>query len=109
MVDSRWLRRVGASLLAALVAGLLVYLVMRGATGIWLFVRQQQLLREVLGTVQGGLDAPPNGDLRALRRELQALDAQNDFVSAVAGFAAAAVAAPASYLWLERRAVLQKD
>lgn len=102
-VDRIWLRHVALSLALALAVGLLVYLVVRGALGAWLFVQQQQFLREVIGTVQSGLDTPPAADLRAIRQEVQALDARYSFVSAVAGFAASALAAAGGYVWLERR------
>ena len=102
-VDRVWLRRVAQSLVMALVAGLLVYLVARGVLGAWLFVQQQQLLRDVVGAVQSGLDAPPSVDLRAIRQEVQALDERNSFISMIAGFVAAAFVAAGGYVWLERR------
>ena len=97
-----WLRRVGWSLLLALASGLLAYLVVRGVLGAWLLVRQQQLLREVVGAVQNGLEAP-SADLRSIRLQIQAFDARNDTIGIVAGFLTAALAAAGCYVWLERR------
>lgn len=104
MPNLTWLRRVLISLVLALVAGALVYLVVRGATGAWLFFQQQQLLRDVISAVQSGLDAPPSADLRAIRREIAALDARNAWLSLIAAAVAAAVAAAGGYVWLEQRA-----
>jgi hypothetical protein len=103
-----WLGRIGASLGIALCVGLLAYLVTRGVTGALLFVQQQQLLREVVGVIQGGLEGPPSGDLRAVRLRIQELDARNARLSFGVGFLAAAVAVVGSYLWLERRAELEQ-
>lgn len=103
-----WLSRVGASLLVALVFGLLTYLLVRGATGVLLFVQQQQFLREVAGAFQGGIEGLPAGDLRAVRLRVQELDARNERLSLIAGFVVAALSASASYLWLERRAAIDE-
>lgn len=101
-----WLRRILISLTLALVVGALVYLVVRGATGAWLFFQQQQLLRDVISAVQSGLDAPPSADLRAIRREIAALDERNTWLSLSAAAVAAAVAAAGGYIWLEQRATV---
>jgi hypothetical protein len=103
-LDRAWLRRVGVSLAAALAAGALVFLTARGALAVALFVQQQQLFAEVAGTLQGGIEGLASGDLRAARRQLQALDAAYLRVSLLAGFAAAAAAAVLVYLREERRA-----
>ena len=102
--DREWLRQIGVSLALALAAGLVAFLAVRGALGIGLFVQQQQLLGEVVGVVQSGLDSPPGGDLRAVRQQIQALAERNEQISLAVGFVAAAVGAVAGYLWQERRA-----
>ncbi len=98
-----WLRRVALSLLAALLCGGLVFLAARGVGGALLFVQQQQTLAAVVGVAQGGLDQPPDADLRALRRRLQDQDAQHEQISLLLGFAAAGLAAAGCYLWQELR------
>jgi hypothetical protein len=99
-----WLTRVALSLAAAAVAGGLAYLVARSVTSVMLFVRQQQFLREVAGALRGGVLGLASGDLRAMRLLVQRLDAQNEQLSLLIGFAAAAAVAVASYLRLEWRA-----
>ncbi|GAB4214622.1 MAG: hypothetical protein OHK0022_53430 [Roseiflexaceae bacterium] len=101
--DQPWLRRIALSLLAALVCGALAFLVARGIGGALLFAQQQQVLVEVVGAAQGGLETPPSGDLRALRKRLQEQDAQYEQISLFVGFAAAGLAAAGCYLWLELR------
>lgn len=96
-----WLRRVGLSLLAALLCGGLVFLAARGLGGALLFAQQQQALAAVVGVAQGGLEQPPATDLRALRRRLQAQDGQYEQISLVLGFVAAGLAAAGCYLWQE--------
>jgi H+/Cl- antiporter ClcA len=102
-----WLIRIGLSLGAAVVAGALAYLVARAVTGVALFVQHQQLLSQVAGALSGGVDGLANGDLRAVRRLIEQLEARNQQVSLLAGFVVAALGAVASYLWLERRAEAQ--
>jgi len=99
-----WLRRVTLALGAALVAGLLGFLVARGAWGVALFVQQQQLLSEIAGTLQGGIEALPAGDLRAARQRLEQLDADYERASVLVGALAAAIAAVVVYLRDERQA-----
>lgn len=99
-----WLARVLISIAAALAAGALAYLVARGVAGALLLAQQQRLLGEVTGALRGGIEGLPSGDLRAARLALQQLDAQYEQASLLCGIAAAALAAVAAYLWLERRA-----
>jgi hypothetical protein len=99
-----WLLRVAISLAIALAAGIMVYLVTRAITSVVLFVRHQQLLAELGSALRGGVEGLAAGDLRAARLAVQQLDAQNEQLSLVTGFVAAAVAVVTSYLWLERRA-----
>lgn len=99
-----WLGRIALSLGIALLAGALAYLVARAITGAVLLVRQRQFLDEVAGAFSGGIENLPSGDLRAARKLVQQLDAQNELLSLLIGFAVAAVVVVASYLWLERRA-----
>ena len=102
-----WLMRIALSLLAALVAGSLAYLVARGVTGVALFERQQRFLNEVASALRTGVMGLAGSDLRAMRLMVQQLDAQNEQLSLLIGFGVAAAAAVASYLWLERRAIAQ--
>jgi hypothetical protein len=99
-----WLARIGISLAVALLCGGLAYLVARAIGGVALFVRQQQLLREVASVFQGGVEGLANSDLRAIRLLVRQIDARNEQLSLLIGFGAAALAVVASYLWLERRA-----
>jgi hypothetical protein len=104
MLHRPWLGRIALSLGLALVAGALAYLVARAITGAVLLYQQQQFLGEVASAFSGGIENLPGGDLRAARKLVQQLDAQNDLLSLLIGFAVAATAAVAGYLWLERRA-----
>jgi hypothetical protein len=99
-----WLTRIALSLLFATTAGALAYLVARAATSLMLFIRQQQFLSEVAGALRGGVMGLAGGDLRNMRLLVQQLDAQNERLSMLIGFAVAAVVCVASYLWLEWRA-----
>lgn len=99
-----WLTRIALSLAAAAAAGALAYLVARAVTSVLLFVRQQQFLREVAGALRDGITGLPGGNLHAVRLLVQQLDAQNEQLSLLIGFAVAALAAVASYVWLEWRA-----
>ncbi|HEX5688848.1 MAG TPA: hypothetical protein VFX76_02550, partial [Roseiflexaceae bacterium] len=65
---------------------------------------QQELLREVAGALQGGIEALGASNLREVRQRLQEIDARHEQIALLIGLAAAALAAVASYLWLERRA-----
>jgi hypothetical protein len=103
--DTRdWLARVALSLAAALLAGALAFLVARAIGDVILFAQQQELLREVASAMRGGILGLADGNLHAVRLRMQQLDARNEQLSLLIGFAAAALAALASYLWLERRA-----
>ena len=99
-----WLLRVAISLAIALAAGIMAYLVARAIASVGLFVRHQQLLVEVGSALRGGVEGLAAGDLRAVRLAVQQIDAQNEQLSLLIGFVAAAVAVVTSYLWLERRA-----
>jgi len=99
-----WLIRIALSLVFAATAGALAYLVARAATSVMLFVRQQQFLSEVAGALRGGVMGLAGGDLRSMRLLVQQLDAQNERLSMLIGFAVAAAVCVASYLWLEWRA-----
>ena len=99
-----WLARIGISLTIALLCGGLAYLIARAITGVVLFVRQQQLLHEIVSAFQGGVEGLAGGNLRAIRLLVQQIDARNEQLSLLIGFGAAMLAVVASYLWLERRA-----
>lgn len=103
MAKYQWLRHVALALLAALAAGALVFLAARGVGAAALFAQQQSLLREVAGTLGGGIEGLAGGDLRAVRRELERLDAEYWRLSLAAGTLAAALAAATTYLRLERQ------
>lgn len=102
--DGAWLRRLALSLAAAVAVGALAFLAARSVGGLLLFVQQQQLLGEVASALQGGVEALGQSNLRELRRELERIDAGYERASLLVGFGAAACAAVAVYLWLERRA-----
>jgi H+/Cl- antiporter ClcA len=99
----RWLTRIVLSLAAALLAGALAFLVARAIGGVLLFAQQQELLREASGAFQGGILGLAEGNLRAVRLRVQQFDANNQQLSLLIGFVVAALAAVASYLWMERR------
>ena len=99
-----WLARVALSLAAALLVGALAYLVARAIGGVALLVQQQELLREAAGALRGGVEGLAGSNLREVRLRVQQIDARYEQLSLLAGFASAALAAAASYLWMERRA-----
>jgi hypothetical protein len=99
-----WLARVALSLAAALLVGALAYLVARAIGGVALLAQQQELLREAAGALRGGVEGLAGGNLREVRLRVQQIDARYEQLSLLAGFVSAALAAVASYLWLERRA-----
>jgi hypothetical protein len=98
-----WLARIAASLLVALLAGALAFLVARAVTGVALFAQQQELLREASSALRGGILGLAESNLHEVRLRVQQIDARNEQLSLLAGFVAAGLAAVASYLWLERR------
>jgi hypothetical protein len=103
--DTRgWLARVALSLAAALLAGALAFLIARAIGSVLLFAQERELLREAASAMRGGILGLAEGNLRAVRLQMQQLDARNEQLSLLIGFASAALAALASYLWLERRA-----
>ena len=103
-VDTRgWIARIALSLAFALLAGALAFLVARAIGGVILFAQQQEFLREAAGAMRGGIPGLADGNLREMRLQVQQLDADNQRLSLLIGFAVAALAALASYLWMERR------
>jgi hypothetical protein len=102
--DTRsWLARIALSLAVALLAGALAFLVARALLNVGLFAQQQEFLREASGAFQGGIMGLAEGNLRELRLRVQQIDAQNERLSLLIGFGTAALAAAASYIFLERR------
>ncbi|HEY3230996.1 MAG TPA: hypothetical protein VGJ87_17350 [Roseiflexaceae bacterium] len=99
----RWLARIALSLAVALLAGTLAFLVARAVTDVTLFAQQQQFLSEAASALRGGIPELANSNLREARLRVQRLDAQNEQLSLLIGFAIAALSAVASYLWMERR------
>jgi hypothetical protein len=103
--DTRsWLARIALSLAVALLAGALAFLVARALLNVGLFAQQQEFLRQASGAFQGGIMGLAEGNLRELRLRVQQIDAQNERLSLLIGFGTAALAAAASYIFLERRA-----
>jgi hypothetical protein len=98
-----WLIRVGLSLAVALLAGALAYLIARAIGGVALLAQQQELLREATSALRGGVEGLAASNLHEVRLRVQQIDARYEQLSLLAGFAAAALAAAASYLWMERR------
>ncbi len=98
-----WLARIALSLAVALLAGTLAFLVARAVTDVTLFAQQQQFLSEAASALRGGVPGLANSNLREARLQVQRLDAQNEQLSLLIGFAIAALSAVASYLWMERR------
>jgi hypothetical protein len=82
-------------------AGMLVFLVAHGVSGLLLLIQQRELLGDVTG-ILGDLDTPPPGDLRTARQAIQALDSQYQQISVLAGLAAGTISAIWIYLRLER-------
>lgn len=104
-----WIARLALSLLFAAVAGALAYLTTRAITSALLFANQQQFLSEAAGALRGGIAGLAGSDLHAMRLLVQQREAQNEQLSLLVGFAAAALTSAASYLWLEWRAVRPGD
>jgi hypothetical protein len=104
-----WLARVALSLAAALLVGALVYLIARAIGGVALLAQQQELLREAAGALRGGVEGLAGSNLREVRLRVQQIDARYEQLSLLAGFVSAALAAAASYLWLERRSVTSDE
>jgi hypothetical protein len=98
-----WLARIALSLAVALLAGALAFLAARAVTEVTLFTQQQQFLSEAASALRGGISGLANSNLREARLQVQRLDAQNEQLSLLIGFAIAALSAVATYLWMERR------
>jgi hypothetical protein len=98
-----WLARIALSLAVALLAGALAFLVTRAFTEVSLLAQQQQFLSEAASALRGGVPGLANSNLREARLQVQRLDAQNEQLSLLIGFAIAALSAVAIYLWMERR------
>ncbi|MCS7288085.1 MAG: hypothetical protein NZ699_03020 [Roseiflexus sp.] len=99
-----WMRRVALSLVFAAAVGLLVFIVARGISGALLFVEHQELLRSAAAAVRTGIEGLPTADLRTARlRAERSMDLHTQ-IGLLCAFAAAALTAVGSYLWLEQRA-----
>jgi hypothetical protein len=98
IVHGSWLRRILLALVIGIVLGGVAYLTARGVAGAVLLSQQG----EILGSIGGfSLDAPPASDLRALRKELRALEAAYQQLSIVVGIAIGLLAAIIAYLRME--------
>ncbi len=71
----------------------------RAILNVGLFAQQQEFLRAAAGAFKGGIMGLGEGNLRELRLRVQQLDAQNERLSLLIGFASAALAAVASYIF----------
>lgn len=101
-----WLGHLALSLLIGCVVGALAYLVARaGFTG-YLLYQQQQFVQETVGLLRngGGIEGLAGSNLRELRQQVEALDAQYTRLSVQIGLIMAALTAVASYIRLEYRA-----
>jgi hypothetical protein len=93
-----WLRRILLALLIGIVLGGVAYLTARGVAGAVLLSQQG----EILGSIGGfSLDAPPASDLRALRRELRAIEATYQQISILVGIVIGLLSAIVAYLRME--------
>lgn len=99
-----WLLHMFISMLIALVAGALAFVIARGATSAVLFIQQQQFFSAAASVMRGGIAGLGGSNLRDLRRLVEQLDWQYETLSLAIGFAVAGVTAVASYIWQERRA-----
>ncbi len=99
-----WLRRVALSLIFALAAGLLVFIVARGISGALLFVEHQELLRSAAAALRNGIEGLPTADLRAARLRAEQSAEMHMRIGLMLAFVVAALTAAGSYLWLEQRA-----
>lgn len=99
-----WLRRVALSLMAALAAGLLVFVVARGVSGALIFIEHQELLRSAAAALRNGIEGLPTADLRTARLRAEQSAAMHTQIGLLLAFIAAAITAAGSYLWLEQRA-----
>jgi hypothetical protein len=94
-----WLGRIVLALAIGVGVGFVGYLSARGVAGVVLLGQQ----RDVLGSISGfSLDAPPAADLRALRQELQAIEASYQQISVSIGLIIGVIVAITGYLRLER-------
>ncbi|GIW00593.1 hypothetical protein [Roseiflexus sp.] len=99
-----WLRRVALSLLFALAAGLIVFIVARGISGALLFIEHQELLRSATAALRNGIEGLPTADLRAARLRAEQSADMHMRIGLILAFVTAALAAAGGYLWLEQRA-----
>jgi hypothetical protein len=103
LLRNTWAGRVLVSLAMALAVGAMAFLIARAIGSVALFWQQQQFLAEVAGALRGGIEGLGQTNLRAVRLEVQRLDAQYLRVSLATGFGAAGITAVAGYVWLELR------
>ena len=101
----QWSQRIALALLAAVLIGLAVYLLARGITSLYLLYQQRQWFSATTEAVRGGsIMALADGNLRALRKQTEALAADYAALSAQIGFVGGGIAGALAYVWLERRA-----
>ena len=99
-----WLMRIVLSLAIAAGSGALAYLIARAVTSVMLLVQQRAFLRQLAGALRSGIVGLAGSDLHTARLLVQELAAHYEHLSLLIGFAAAALGAVVSYLWLEWRA-----
>jgi hypothetical protein len=100
-----WLRRVALSLAFAIAAGLLVFIVARGISGVLLFIEHQELVRSAAAALRNGIEGLPTADLRTARLRAEQSAEAHTRIGLMLAFIVAAITAAGSYLWQEQRAV----
>jgi hypothetical protein len=101
-----WLKNLGLSLLVALIAGALSYLIASAFTSASLLYQQQQLLQHTLTLLhEGGISSLAGSNMHEIRERVAALEAYYHNLSIQIGVGGGIITAIISYLWLERRAV----
>jgi hypothetical protein len=94
-----WLGRLGLALLIGLALGGVAYLASRGVTGVMLLADQRELLSSISGF---SLDGPPSTDLRAARKQLDAIAEQYHRFSILTGLLIGTMGAIGAYVRLEQ-------
>ncbi|GAB4129966.1 MAG: hypothetical protein OHK0050_44100 [Roseiflexaceae bacterium] len=94
-----WFGRLGLALLIGLAIGGLAYLSARGVTGVMLLADQRELLSSFSSF---SLDGPPSTDLRAARKQLDAIAEQYHRLSILTGLLIGTMGAIGAYLRFEQ-------
>jgi hypothetical protein len=94
-----WFGRIGLAMLLGFAIGGLAYLSARGVTGVMLLADQRELLSSISGF---SLDGPPSTDLRAARKQLDAIAEQYHRFSILTGLLIGTIGAVGAYLRFEQ-------